>query len=139
MAKKRLQGRLKLPGYLEKREILYSGETPKERLKTLGDLYFEEGHLDDALDFYLEAEDQAALERLKTSAIEIGDASILVRLQRASIVDVTQEDWQRAAEKARELGKETCAEICFGRIERNSQEETKGKGAASDETHTSGR
>lgn len=128
MAKKKPKGRLKLLGYLEKRKILYSEQPSKERLKTLGDLYLEEGYLDDALDFYLKADEQMSLERLKTRAIETGDASILVRLQNSSKIDVTKEDWQRAGEKAEELGKETCAQVCFARIAGNSLDENEGKG-----------
>ena len=128
MAKKKPKGRLKLLGYLEKRKILYSEQPSKERLKTLGDLYLEEGYLDDALDFYLKADERMSLERLKTRAIETGDASILVRLQNSSKIDVTKEDWQRAGEKAEELGKETCAQVCFARVGGNSLEENEGKG-----------
>lgn len=128
MAKKKPKGRLKLPGYLEKRGLLYAQSASKERLKSLGDLYLEEGYLDDALDFYLKADDRVSLERLKTRAIETGDASILVRLQNSSKIDVTKEDWQRAGEKAEEFGKETCAQVCFARIGGNSLEENEGKG-----------
>ena len=128
MAKKKPKGRLKLPGYLEKRRLLYAQSTSKERLKDFGDLYLEEGYLDDALDFYLKADDRVSLERLKTRAIETGDASILVRLQNSSKIDVTKEDWQRAGEKAEEFGKETCAQVCFARVGGNSLEENEGKG-----------
>jgi len=128
VAKKKPKGRLKLPGYLEKRKILYSGQPSKERLKTLGDLYLEGGHLDDALDFYLKADERVSLERLKTRAIETGDASILVRLQNSSKIDVTKEDWQRAGESALKLGKESCAQVGFARVAGNSLEENEGKG-----------
>jgi len=128
VAKKKPKGRLKLPGYLEKRRILYAQSASKERLKTLGDLYLEGGHLDDALDFYLKADERMSLERLKTRAIEIGDASILLRLQNLAKIEVRKGDWQRAGEKAEELGKETCAQVCFARVGGNSLEENEGKG-----------
>jgi hypothetical protein len=51
-----------------------------------------------------------------------------LRLEKSARIELTGEDWQRAGEKAKELGKEICAEVAFGRIERNSLEENKGKG-----------
>ena len=128
MAQKKPKGRLKLPNYLKKCGLLYSQETPKERLKSLGDDYLAQGWLDDALDFYLKADDLTSLERLKTRVIEIGDASILVRLEKSAKIDVTKEDWQRAGEKAQELGKETCAQVCFNRSGARLSDGNEGKG-----------
>lgn len=62
-----------LPDPLEKREILYSPETPRQELIAYGEAFLESGLAMDALDFFVQARSDEHLQRFLADAIEAGD------------------------------------------------------------------
>jgi len=125
---------LNLPEPLKRREILYGASTSREALVDYGAAYEEQGRLDDALQFYTQAEDQAGLERIKAKSLEVGDAFLLKGVARARPELVSEEDWKQMIEIAERLGKELYADqaraALEGHLEAMEPEEKRGQGKA---------
>jgi len=94
-----------LPGPLEKREILYSEETPAEELTAWGKAFEDAGFPMDALDFYAQARSEKDLERLLAGSIASGDAFVFERCHRALGRRPAAGDEETLVRNAEELGK----------------------------------
>ena len=105
-----MPGKGDLPGPLEKREILFSEKLDPQEKAQWGRRYLQAGKLMDALDFFLEAKSRPDLEKMRSLAIEEGDAFILRSIQRALPELVTEEHWQALGARAAALGKQAFAE-----------------------------
>ncbi len=123
-----------LPDPLHRRDILFGINTPKEVLVEHGRAYEEAGKLDEALQFYTEAADREGLERVKTKAIETGDAFVLKGVARTMPELVGEGDWKRLIARAEALGKELYAgqarAALEGHLEALEPEEKRGQGKA---------
>lgn len=125
---------VELPDPLKRRDILFGADTPKEVLLEYARTYEEADKLDEALQFYAEAVDRPGLERVKTKAIEAGDAFILKAVARAIPELVAEADWKSLISRAESLGKELYAEQARGALEGHLEalepEEKRGQGKA---------
>jgi hypothetical protein len=125
---------VELPDPLKRRDILYGSNTPKETLVEYGAAYEEQGLIDDALQFYSEAKDQAGLKRIKTKALDVADAFLLKAVARALPELVSEDDWKQMISVAEKLGKELYAEqaraALEGHLEAMEPEEKRGQGKA---------
>ncbi len=123
-----------LPDPLKRREILYGTDTPKETLVEYGAAYEEQGRIDDAMQFYSQAGDEAGLKRIKTKAFDVGDAFLLKGVARALPELVSEDDWKQMVSVAEKLGKDQYAEqaraALEGHLEALEPEEKRGQGKA---------
>jgi hypothetical protein len=91
---------------LRKREILYDDERSRQELYDLARAYEEAHLLGDAAQFMAESRVPEALRALKDMAMKEGDAWMLILVARVDPELVTNDDWQKLADKARRLGKD---------------------------------
>jgi len=85
---------------VEKRNLLYGAKTTAAARSAFGAAYLQSDRVEDALDFFEQAKDLEALRGLKARALEEGDAFVLARFERIAGLEVTAEEWQRAARAA---------------------------------------
>ena len=95
MAKKR-----KLPDPLHKRDLLYSRKGKAVNHVHYGDLFLEEGMLNDALDFYAAAGNPEKIRIVLDRALQAGDAFLLRRVEKVLPGEVTAETWERLGDAA---------------------------------------
>jgi tetratricopeptide (TPR) repeat protein len=95
----------KLPDYRLKQKILYVDQTDPEILQDYGDLFFAEGNLSDALDFYQKAIFTEGLQKVKKSSLEGGDVMLFQRVTKALNLEITPADWENIGQKAMSLKK----------------------------------
>lgn len=95
----------KLPDYRIKQKILYIDKTGPETLKNCGDLFFAEGNLSDALDFYAKADFTEGMQKIKTAAGETGDTMLFQRAAKALNWEPAPADWENLAKAALDLKK----------------------------------
>ena len=100
----------RLPRPLARRESLYGVGTPREALVQLAEAYLDRDLVFDAVEFFAQARDREGLARVRSRAIEAGDAFLLRRVQEMMPDLVPDSDWQELARAAHSLGKETYAE-----------------------------
>jgi tetratricopeptide (TPR) repeat protein len=106
----------KLPDSLKRRDTLYGRNTPAELLSEFGDLYFQEGRLNDAVAFFGRAGDHKGLRRIHQKAMEQGDFFLFSRAMEFLQEEVSLEDWQRLGTQALGTGKYLFALKCFEKI-----------------------
>jgi hypothetical protein len=125
---------VEIPDPLRRREALYGPDTPPETLVEYAAAYEQRGRIDDALQFYVQAGDQAGLRRMKSKALELGDAFLLKALARAEPGMVDEQDWRNMVAAADRLGKELYARqaraALEGHLEALEPEEKRGQGKA---------
>ncbi|GEM_PF-533614 len=133
---------VKLPNVLERREILYGQNTPKHTLVEYGMAYEERARLDDAVQFYVQAGDEAGLGRIKAKAMDIGDAFLLKAVAKAAPKMVSGDDWRALIENAERLGKNLYADqaraALKGSLEALEPAEKRGRVEASGRRKTDG-
>lgn len=96
---------LKLPDYRLKQKLLYVDKVNPSALQNYGDLFLEEGHLSDALDFYLKANNNDGLQKIKEAALNSGDAMLFGQAAKALNMELKPADWEGIGKKALELKK----------------------------------
>ncbi|MEN6374872.1 MAG: hypothetical protein ABFD75_08845 [Smithella sp.] len=95
----------KLPDYQLKQKILYTDHTDTGTLKNYGDLFFAEGNLSDALDFYQKADFTEGLQKIKNTALESGDVMLFGRAAKTLNLELTPADWENIGKIALNLKK----------------------------------
>jgi len=93
-----------LPNYLKKRKLLYSKGSSLEELKGLGDRFFQEEQLNDAIDFYEKAEYKEGLEAIGRLSKDKGDFFSFRRVVDVLKREVSGEEWEALGDRAQELG-----------------------------------
>ena len=88
---------------VEKRDLLYSDKSPAELAK-IGESLLAGGARYDALQFFLRADDQSGLSKIRQSAIEEGDAFMLEQFV-LSGREIEAAEWRSLADNARRLQK----------------------------------
>jgi len=89
-----------VPNCLKKRQLLNEKMLSPDSCRDYGRKFLELGWREDALEFFKKGEVTEELEKLKTFALETGDAFLLARIGNRE-----PEDWRRLAERALALGK----------------------------------
>ncbi|MGQ9687905.1 MAG: hypothetical protein ACUVXF_03825 [Desulfobaccales bacterium] len=89
-----------MPNCLKKRRLLNDKTLDPQLCREYGEKFLALGFWEDALEFFQRAGYQEGLEKLRTLALENGDAYLLSRLGAQP-----PEIWQQAADQALRLGK----------------------------------
>ncbi len=95
----------KLPDYQLKQKVLYTDHTNPEIIKNYGDIFFAEGNLSDALDFYQTANFTEGLQKIKNAAFESGDVMLFGRAAKALNQELKPVDWENIGKIALNLKK----------------------------------
>jgi len=105
----------KLLDPLKRRLVLYGKDTARETLIYYGDLYLQEGRLNDAVEFYGRAGHREGLLRIKEWALQNGDAFLLEQVEVFLGEEIPEGVWVELGKKAKELGKYAFAQKAFAR------------------------
>jgi len=97
-----------VPDCLKKRHLLNEKELSTELCQDYGKKFLALGFWEDALEFFKRGNYEPGLEKLKTLALETGDAFLMTRLGAHS-----PEVWRQVAEQALKLGKINFARRAF--------------------------
>ncbi|MGD0277741.1 MAG: hypothetical protein ABSC11_00385 [Smithella sp.] len=111
---------LRLPDYRLKQKILYVDKVNPSSLQNYGDLFLEEGHLSDALDFYQKANHNSGLQKIKEIAFNNGDVMLFQQAVKALNLELKPADWEGIGQKAMELKKYSFAQHA---LEKTNNEE----------------
>jgi tetratricopeptide (TPR) repeat protein len=101
---------LKLPDYRLRQKLLYVDQVNPKDLQNYGDLFFEEGRLSDALDFYQKANHNDGLQKIKETAFNNGDVMLWMQAAKILNLDLKPADWESIGQKAIELKKYSFAQ-----------------------------
>lgn len=110
----------KLPDYRLKQKILYIDHTDPYVLQNYGDIFFAEGNLADALDFYQKANFIAGLQKIKKTALDRGDVMLFQGAAKALKIELQPADWESIGQMAISLKKYLFARHA---LEKTSNEE----------------
>ncbi|MFH1091023.1 MAG: hypothetical protein V1742_05580 [Pseudomonadota bacterium] len=94
---------------LKRRALLHSPATGREQLKEIGREMAQAGYLPEAVDFLVQAGDEAGLVELLQTALEEGDLFIFIQILKALGRQATRAEWETLEKSARRLGKEAFA------------------------------
>jgi len=101
---------LKLPDYRLRQKLLYVDKVNPKDLQNYGDLFFEEGRLSDALDFYQKANHNDGLQKIKAAAFNSGDVMLWKQAAKVLNLELKPADWESIGQKAIELKKYSFAQ-----------------------------
>ena len=101
---------LKLPDYRLRQKLLYVDKVSPQDLQNYGDLFFEEGRLSDALDFYQKANHNNGLQKIKEAAFNSGDVMLWKQAAKILNLELKPADWESIGHKAIELKKYSFAQ-----------------------------
>jgi hypothetical protein len=90
----------KIPDYWLKQKILYIDHTDPQILENYGELFFAEGNLSDALDFYSKANSTEGLQKIKNAAQASGDVMLFQRSAKALNLELKPADWENIGQIA---------------------------------------
>lgn len=90
----------KLPDYRLKQKILYIDKANENILRDYGNLFFEDGFLSDAIDFYEKANDKTGIQKIKDMAFERGDVMLFQQAAKALALELKPADWEGIGQKA---------------------------------------
>ena len=96
---------LKLPDYRIKQKLLYVDKVNQDNLQNYGDLFLEEGRIPDAFDFYIKANNNSGLQKIKGIALNSGDVMLFGQAAKALNLELKPADWEAVGQKAIELKK----------------------------------
>jgi hypothetical protein len=90
--------------FIKKRELLFSAQTPPAALKMRGRELLEQGLFDDALEFFIKAQDHEGMEKILEECRRTGDAFTFEATLRALGRAAAREEWERMAQTALDSG-----------------------------------
>jgi hypothetical protein len=93
-----------LPGFFERRDALFAAQPNRDRLRGQGQIFLEAGLLDNALEFFVKAEDLAGLAHVEEAARRTGDAFSMETALKALGKTAAPADWAAVGETALEAG-----------------------------------
>lgn len=95
----------RLPDYRLKQKLLYVDKLNPSSLQSYGDSFLEEGRIPEALDFYLRANNNSGLQKIKEIAFNSGDVMMFGQAAKALNLELKPADWESIGKKAIELKK----------------------------------
>jgi hypothetical protein len=100
-----MAGKTRLPDPLKKRDLLFAREKPSGTdFVGIGDAFADDGRYLEAVQFYVRGEAPEKALPLKTKAIELGDAALLLAIDSLTDGGVETSDWAQLATIAMRKG-----------------------------------
>jgi len=110
-----------LPGFWEKRKILFGPKTTPETMRQTGRRFMEAGRLDDALEFLERTDASDEVRQILRVAQERGDTALFLRAKKALREEPTEEELLAIARAAQAAGRLSMA--CVALVKAGRQEE----------------
>jgi hypothetical protein len=106
MAKKK-----ELPGFSQKRKVLFGARTSPEKMREAGELFMEAGRHDDALEFFERCDAEDLIRQIATNALASGNTPLYMRAKRALGEEIAEAEWSELAAAAERAGAHTMAYV----------------------------
>jgi hypothetical protein len=103
--------RRKLPGFYEKRKILFGAKTTPEKMRETGKLFMDAARHDEALEFFGRCAAEDLTRQIAAEAMAAGDAPLFMRAKKVLKEQVTDEEWTRLAGNAEKAGAHSMAYV----------------------------
>ncbi len=94
-----------LPGFYEKRALLFSKKASPEKTKQLGKQFMDAGRFDDALEFFARAKAEDMVREIARTALDTGDAPLYMRARKILGDDAKEAEWNKLADNAVKHGR----------------------------------
>ena len=102
-----------IPGFFEKRKVLFSTTMPAEEIEAYVQVFLDEGRTNEALDFLEKTKNKEMIALAAKQAWQAGDVSVWIRANRLMGEKPTPEMWEGIADQAMQQGKEQFAVWAF--------------------------
>jgi hypothetical protein len=112
-----------LPGFREKRKILFGEKTSEEKMRETGRRFMEAERYDDALEFFARCEAEDEVREIARVARERGEAALLLRAQVVLDQKPDSEDLVQTAETAEQAGRKAEAYVGYLKAGREQEAE----------------
>ncbi len=100
-----------LPGFYEKRKILFGAKTTPERMRQTGKLFMDAERYDDALEFFERAKADDLTRQIAQVAMERGNVLLYMRAKKVLAERIAEQEWSRLAASAEEAGQYAGARV----------------------------
>ena len=125
-----------LPGFKEKREILFGKRSSPQKMLETGIKFMEAERYDDALEFFSQVEADELVRKIADVALKSGDTSLYMRAKKVLGEEITQQQWDTLAFNALHQGSVSKAYVA--KLEAGKQEEAEGLKAQMEGTGAQG-
>ncbi len=105
-----------LPGVLKKRSLLNETKAAPDEMTALAESLAAADYLSDAVDFFRKGGHEPGLRSVLERAVNEGDSFLVGKIEKALGASLAKEIWQRVADQARALGKDSFAAQAAGRV-----------------------
>jgi len=96
--------RNELPGFKEKREILFGKKSSPQKLREVGISFMEAERYDDALEFFSRVEADELVRQIAEVALKSGDTPLYMRAKKVLAETITEQEWDTLAANALQRG-----------------------------------
>ena len=110
-----------LPGFKEKREILFGKKSNPQKMRDTGIKFMQAERYDDALEFFAQAKADDLAREIADVALQNGDAPLYMRAKKVLAETITQEQWDTLALNA--LRQDSPSKAYLARLKGGRQEE----------------
>ncbi len=100
-----------LPSFREKRKILFSEKTSRERMRATGELFMQAGRYDDALELFERAEARDLTGQIAALAMDSGNTPLYMRAKKILKEEITDREWTALAANAEKAGMYSAAYV----------------------------
>ena len=100
-----------LPGFTQKRRLLFSSKTTPQQMRETGRLFLEAERYDDALEFFERTEAAQEVRQIAQFALDRGDTALLLRAKKILKEKPTEEELSAVARNALAAGKKSMAYV----------------------------
>jgi hypothetical protein len=102
-----------LPGFYEKRKVLFAESPSPEKLLRAGRQFMEAGRYDDALEFFQRAGAHDLARQVAAVAMQAGNTPLLMRAKKVLGEGITEQEWLQVAANAEKAGLPSCACLAY--------------------------
>jgi len=112
-----------LPGFREKRKILFGENTTPEQMLETGRKFMAAGRFDDALEFFQRSDARAEVQQIAQTAAQSGDTALFLRAKLVLGEQASEQELVRVARAAEASGRHSMAYIAYVKAGRQEDAE----------------
>jgi hypothetical protein len=100
-----------LPGFYQKRKILFGAKTAPAKMRETGKLFMDAGRYDDALEFFERCSADDLARQIAAMAMKAGDTALYMRAKKVLKEQISDQEWAAVAANAEKAGAHTMAYV----------------------------
>jgi len=110
-----------LPGFREKRKILFSEKTSPEKMRQAGEQFMAAERYDEALEFFQRVNAGESTRKIASAAMERGNVPLYMRAKKVLREDVSEQEWLQLAANAKRAELWSAAYLALTRAGREDE------------------